>query len=109
MGTTRECRDLLISSRARSSPIRSRLRRLRKLLPSTLPSTDRSRPTLLELMSVLMSTSKLLPRLRLDPVLLHLHLCKKQMEMTAADSEQMDFAYGLLSFLKINIRTSCLS
>merc|ERR1712233_301878 len=69
-----------MGSKERSSPTRSRLRRLRRLLPSTLPSTDKSRVTLLEPRSVLMSMSKLLPRLRPDPVPLLLPLCKDDAE-----------------------------
>merc|ERR1712130_651132 len=43
--TTRECRALLTSCKARSSPTRSRLRRLRRSLHSTWLSTARCRPT----------------------------------------------------------------
>merc|ERR1712080_21342 len=53
--TTKGCRASLTSSRARSSPTRSRLRRQKRSLPSTWPSTGR----LLELWEML----RLLPML----------------------------------------------
>merc|ERR1719382_1088007 len=73
-------RHSLISSKERSSPTKSRLRKLRKLPLSTWQSTDRPRTMLLELRNVPMLMSRLLPRPRPGPVLHHSHLCnlKKQ-------------------------------
>merc|ERR1711902_198544 len=63
---------LIDQLQGRSSPTRSRLRRLRRSLPSTWPSSARSRVTSPEPRSVLMSMSRLLPRPRqgLVPALL---------------------------------------
>merc|ERR1712098_832591 len=76
------CRLSLTSSRARSSPTRSRLRRPRRLPPSTLPSTDRSRTTCLSALRELTSTSRLWPRPEL--AVAPLDPCKSTCNMTSS-------------------------
>merc|ERR1719400_1023929 len=80
--TTRGCRDSLTSCRARSSPTRSRLRRLRRSPPSTWPSTGRPRTALPMPLSVPTPTSRPSPRTVLGLAAPPLDLCKRKLNRT---------------------------
>merc|ERR1712113_826598 len=70
------------SCRARSSPTRSRLRRLRRSPPSTWPSTGRPRTALLMPLSVPTPTSRASPRTVLGLAAPPLDLCKRKLNRT---------------------------
>merc|ERR1711884_795565 len=81
--TTNACRSWWTSSRTRSSPTRSRSRRLRRSLPSTLQSSGRSKLILNRLRRGLTSTNRSWPSTRprdVAPLLDHssnFFLCKR--------------------------------
>merc|ERR1711956_177908 len=78
------CKPLLTNCKAKSSPTRSKLKRLRKLLPVIWPSTEMLMLSCLMLRNVLISMSNLWQRLR--PVA-NQFLCKWMMPTGSQNGE----------------------